>query len=88
MSDYPEHLKLKAVQDQSQRIGDFIEWLGENDMAVCAFDPKPNYDNYTPTREPITKLLGRFFEIDLDKLEDEKRAMIDEMSRGFDRRPP
>ena len=27
MSDYPEHDKLRAIADQTQAIGEFIEWL-------------------------------------------------------------
>lgn len=75
---YPEHKKLAVVKDQSQKIGAFIEWLGENGMAVCNFDPTFNHSNYWPVNEPINKTLARFFEIDLDVLEDEKREMLAE----------
>ena len=78
MSDYPEHKKLKVVKDRSQAIGDFIEWLGARGMAVCDFDPTYLRDNYVPTRIPINKLLAEYFEIDLDRLEEEKLAMLDE----------
>jgi len=73
MSDYPEHEKLKAVKDRSQAIGKFIEWL-ETDkrMAICHNDGQ----GYWPTGTPITKLLAEHFEIDLDRLEDEKRQMM------------
>lgn len=27
MADYPEHDKLLAIQDQSQAIGEFVDWL-------------------------------------------------------------
>jgi len=77
MSDYPEHEKLKAVKDRSQAIGEFIEWLGDNDMAVCEWT-EGNFDNWHPTGQPINKLLARFFEIDLNRLEDEKLAMLAE----------
>ena len=76
MSDYPEHEKLKAIKDRSQAIGEFIEWLGDNDMAVCEFSGG-NVDRWWPTGQPINKLLARYFEIDLDRLEDEKLAMLD-----------
>lgn len=75
---YPEHASLKAINDLSQNIGKFIEWLGEEGIHVCQFDPEGNFDHYTPIRESITQLLARFFEIDLDKLESEKRQMLDE----------
>lgn len=28
MSEYPEHDKLTKVQDQTQAIGEFLEWVG------------------------------------------------------------
>jgi len=77
VSEYPEHAKLRDVKYQSQKIGEFIEWLGEQSMAVCHFDGSLNHSNYWPANEPINKLLARFFGIDLDKLEDEKTAMLD-----------
>jgi hypothetical protein len=27
MSDYPEHDKLRAIHEQSQAIGEFLDWL-------------------------------------------------------------
>ena len=77
--EYPEHVHLKSVRDQSQAIGNFIEWLEENNMAICEFNPRTNFDSYTPTRTSTTKLLALHFEVDLDRLEDEKRAMLDEL---------
>lgn len=34
-AQYPEHAKLKRVQDQSQVIGDFIEWLNRNNYSIA-----------------------------------------------------
>lgn len=84
MADYPEHEKLKAVKDRSQCVGEFIEWLGENNMAVCEFTGG-NIDHWWPTGKPIRKLLAQFFEIDEEKLEAEKRQMLEEQ-RELNRR--
>lgn len=32
---YPEHEKLKAIKDQSQAIGEFIEWLKSQGYYIC-----------------------------------------------------
>lgn len=37
-----------------------------------------------PVGETITRLLARYFEIDEDRLEAEKRAMLDDLRRGAD----
>ena len=77
VADYPEHEKLAAVKDKSQAIGDFLDWalqehgawlmVGDGDAGVRSL-PKP-----------IIDLLADFFGIDLDVIEAEKRAMLDEM---------
>lgn len=62
--EYPEHEKLSAIQDQSQQIGMFLDWLQETYPYESAELPR------------IQKLLAEYFEIDEDKLEEEKRLML------------
>lgn len=62
---YPEHDKLHAIHDQSQQIGMFLDWLHETYPEESAELPR------------ITKLLAEYFEIDENKLEEEKRRMLD-----------
>ena len=79
MSDYPEHQKLRAVKDKSQCVGEFIEWLGEQGIMLCCNDGQVGmYPINWPITESRNKLLARFFGIDLNRLEDEKLAMLDE----------
>ena len=98
----PECDKMLAVQEKSQAIGEFLEWLnsGEADksdfkrpiflsayrivtetsrgeleedeyyVSDCHIDPIP----YT-----IENMLARFFGIDLEKAEKEKRALLEEI---------
>ena len=93
MSEYPEHEKLEKVKDKSQACGEFLEWLtgaqgytlGEYHehveectqvgYKVCGMSSDVLYPAPTVTR----KLLAEFFEIDEDKLDKEKRAMLDEL---------
>jgi hypothetical protein len=80
---YPEHVKLKAVSGDSQKIGEFLEWLqngqeGEDrQIALCVLNR--TYDQYMPIREGIQDILARYFDIDLKVIEQEKRAMLDEI---------
>jgi hypothetical protein len=73
---YPEHEKLHAIKDQSQACYDFIEFLGDRKkMRLCQVPLGQN--NYQPVHASIRDLLAEFFEIDMVKIEDEKRAMLD-----------
>lgn len=76
MSDYPEHDKLHAVKDKSQAIGEFVEWLQEQGIHLASWH---NGTQLRPWHESIEDLLARHFEIDLAKLEAEKRAMLDKI---------
>ena len=76
MSHYPEHDKLKAVKDKSQAIGEFLEWLHDDRGMVLAERDERNDLFISPLS--IRALLAEFFEIDEQRLDDEKRAMLDE----------
>jgi hypothetical protein len=110
MSDYPEHEKLEAVAETSQKIGDFLEEMNQREgWSLCVWseqyeerlhwphrrrstyfhtEPDPVIqgppdlrrhdlrDEWLPVRGSISDKLARFFGIDLDVLEAEKRAML------------
>lgn len=71
----PECDKLAAIADQSQEIGEFLDWLGEQGIRLAS---------YTQWDEPVLveisdsfeRLLARYFEIDLDKVDREKWALL------------
>lgn len=69
----PEHRKLKAVSGKSQIIGEFLDWLEHEDGATIC---KLRDEDYCPTYEKIEDLLARYFDIDQNKLEAEKRRML------------
>lgn len=75
MTVYPEHEKLEKVHDESQSIGEFIEWL-QSKYSVCKYDEKRFGGTWWPVTLDITKLLSEYFEIDLQKIEFEKRLML------------
>lgn len=87
----PEHNKLKAISDKSQAIGDFIEWtraslcVPHHHEDHCRSDDTGRLmcgmseGEYEELRTPIRKLLADYFGIDEQRLEDEKRAMLEEL---------
>lgn len=73
MNQYPEHEKLAKVKDKSQAAGDFLAWLrDEKKLILC----REIDDELMPEFPQFEKLLGEFFEINLNVIEDEKRAML------------
>lgn len=93
---YPEHEKLHKVKDESQAIGEFLdrftyrgqgvvlasyhthgEHCTEKGRKVCGF----RQDELYPILGNINSLLAEHFGIDLNKLDDEKRAMLEELRR-------
>jgi hypothetical protein len=107
---YPEHEKLSAVKDESQKLGEFLEWLKgryvlaqvhSHDEGCLCDDPFHEDADVRPGERcpccggshrsllcgytegdlmmastPIRGVLADYFEIDLKKIEDEKRAML------------
>lgn len=80
MSGYPEHDKMAKVRDEADEIGQFLEWLESEKLTVCGFSDEvgrwvPGW-SATGWRGGIEQLLARYFDIDLAKLDDEKRDML------------
>lgn len=73
--EYPEHDKLRAVKDQTQAAGEFVEWL-RGEGYVIAQHPEDR-DALYPANTPLEDLLAQWQDIDRDALEREKRAMLD-----------
>lgn len=69
----PECEKLSKISEESQKIKNFIEWLRENGMEICTDDVDGYYPAYNGATE---QLLAKYFEIDLNKVEDERREFL------------
>jgi hypothetical protein len=88
---YPEHQKLKAIQERSQAIGEFIEWLPQSKKKIH-LAVYPEDDSEVPeycllaAHVDINELLAEFYGINLKKIETEKRAMLDEMREANKKR--
>ena len=73
---YPESDKVAAVSKESQACGEFLDWLKqEKKLELCEREG----GEWLPTFCPTQRLLEEFFGIDPNKLEAERRAMLDEM---------
>lgn len=76
---YPEHDKLAAVKDNSQVIGEFLDWLqNEQSIALCKATG-PDHCPFQPIHHGIQSILADYYDIDLDVIEQEKQAMLTEM---------
>ena len=82
-NEYLEHEKLQKIQEQSQLCGEFLEWLSGQGYVLARWGED---DLLYSVRAPRDKLLAEFFEIDLDKLEQEKQQLLEEQ-RQLNRTP-
>ena len=73
---YPECEKVKSVQPKSQAIGEFLDWLGEKGIHLAKWGDD---DKLWPFNKNKEELLAEYFEIDLNKVEQEKRQMLEEI---------
>lgn len=76
--------RVRAVQDKSQALGAFLEWLAQNGIVLAAYQRVHgglSEDDLQLHHESIESLLARYFEIDLEAVEAEKRAMLDALRK-------
>lgn len=78
--NYPECEKMAAVEDKSQVIGEFLEWAKETqDFHLCIYSGYGK--EYIPIGITVERLLAKFFDIDIDKVEKEKRQILEEIRK-------
>ena len=85
VEQYPEHKKLQAISDESQTVGEFLETAGYTLCELRTFtEPLDDIGNtyetrpqFVPVSKSIQQILADYFEIDLTKIETEKRTMLD-----------
>ena len=77
MEQYPEHAKMILINDQSQAVGEFLETSG---YMLCEFDEGTH--EWMPVNKTVERMLADHFGIDLDKIEAEKRAMLESLRQS------
>ncbi len=78
--DTPECDRMLAVREQSQAIGEFLDWLDE-EKGVELMVLGDGGASYEPFYFNTNKLLAEFFDIDLDKVDKEQRAILEELQK-------
>mgnify|MGYP001566530051 CR=1 FL=1 len=81
---YPECKKMRSVKEQSQTIGEFLDYLSGESIVLAHYERSS--DKLVPIYQSIENLLADYFDIDLDKVEEEKRQMLDEMRKQMPRK--
>lgn len=82
---HPECDKALAVKGECQVIGNFLEWAEGQGLEFGKFVPVGRHNDreteFVPANQKIDKLLAEYFQIDEAKMEQEKRALLDELRR-------
>lgn len=84
---YPECAKLLAASKESQAQGEFLAWLQEEKAFVLAeWDEEEDIERagLVPVCARIEDLLAEFHGIDMTKVENERRAMLEEMRKAHE----
>lgn len=76
MVDTPEHDKLRRLSRQTQLIGNFIDWLGDQGLIMC----EPQGRHNVPIRKSRDEMIAEFFGVDLARFHAEKDAILESMT--------
>lgn len=73
-TEYPECEKLASLRYERSTLSDFFEWLGNQGMFLHRYEG--DSDRPWPITTSTDRLIMQFLEIDEDRLEQERRAML------------
>lgn len=81
--DSPECDKMVANQDKSLILSDFVDWLNQNGYAICTLEETPGYpkEQWISIRKSYEELFADYFGIDLKKVEQERRTILENLRR-------
>jgi len=80
----PECDKMVAVKDASRHISEFLEWLGSENIVLCKWYDEGEDDSnkgFYPLCRGNQYIVADFFKVDLKKVEEERRAILDEFRK-------
>lgn len=72
----PECDRARKVKDQTQAAGEFLEWASSQGIFLGHY-VEEDYGRFNPVHESVETLLARWMGIDLAKVEQEKRAILE-----------
>lgn len=70
----PECEKLVEVSEESNKIGEFLSWWNQKGAELCYYDE--GIEMWLPVGFSVNEQLARYFNIDLDKVEQERRELL------------
>ena len=77
---YPECEKLAKVRDKSQVVGTFLEWLRDiKGFELAKYQEIHPEDRLVPIHYSIESLLAEHFEIDMEKVEQERQQILEDI---------
>lgn len=86
MSEMPECKKLSKRTVEWNIIFPFLEWLSENNMCIAVWNSKKDVgndhyllENPRPIGQSPESLLYKYFQIDVNKLEQERRKILESL---------
>ena len=71
--EYPEHAKMRAVQDMTQAAGEFLDWLDERGFALTC---RATGHESTKT---IQEWMAEWQGIDMAEIRRERQVMLDDL---------
>ena len=75
--------RMVEVKNESQPIGEFLEWLYTAGWQIVKIQSSRAGTPYITSRlPPIEQILADYYNIDLDEVENEKRAILEDLRRG------
>ena len=80
MTKYPEAEKLSANHSHTIMIFQFLEHLNERGILLARYSDNGNH--LFPIRTSFQSVVYDFFAINEQKLEEERRAMIEELRKS------
>lgn len=114
-SKYPELDKLSALKGQTQKLGEFLDWLEQKGLIISRYHkhslecvggseadlevnrgrltlkPMPagqkakcgvSEEDIEPMYIKIETMIANYFDLDENKMEDERRAMLADLQKG------
>ncbi len=83
LSNYPQSQKKLQTRKEGDTIALFLVWLETKGYAICAPTAgMMDMPYHLPLHKPINEWLADYFEIDLDKLEQERIEILNMLAEG------
>ncbi len=71
--------KWDRVSEDALRVSDFLAWLSEQKLFICNLYDNP--DRWLPTMDKHDTIIDKYFGIDQNQLEKERRNLLDDFRK-------